>query len=198
MRRNNVTIRALKLYHSFNRKYFPISFLQIVCRSVSPYFNLWMSAEIVTALYEGRNRQAVFTLVAITLLGNLFLRIISALLSNAVHSQFEQLNHHEALAFNQKTLSLDYDRLEDPEVRMLRRKVKESAYINGCGIAYMRNSVNSLMSSAVQIVFSLILFMEMVTKMVAVGFHWLGLVLALGMIVFARLGIQAGQADCSS
>lgn len=187
MRRDNVTIRALKLYHSFNRKYFPISFLQIVFRSISPYFNLWMSAEIVTALYEGRNRQAVFALVVITLLGNLFLRIIGALLSNAVHSQLEQLNHREALAFNQKTLSLDYDRLEDPEVRMLRRKVKESAYINGYGIAYMRDSVNSLLSSAVQIVFSLILFMEMVTKMVAVGFHWLGLVLALGMILFAAL-----------
>ena len=91
------------------------------------------------------------------------------------------------MAFNQKTLSLDYDKLEDPEIRMLRRKVKENAYINGYGITYMRNSVNRLMSSAVKIVFSLILFIEMITKMVAVGFHWLGLVLALGMILFAAL-----------
>jgi len=180
-------MRSLKLYHSFNKKYFPTSFLHIVFSSISPYFNLWMSAEIVTALYEGRDKKAIFTLVAITLLGNLFVHIISTLLSNAVSSQFEKLNNNESLAFNRKTLSLDYDKLEDPDVRMLRRKVKENAYINGYGITYMRDSVNRLMSSAVKIVFSLILFIEMITKMATVGFHWLGLVLALGMILFAAL-----------
>ena len=77
MRKNSITLRALKLYHSFNKKYFPTSFLQIVFSSISPYFNLWMSAEIVTALYEGRGKKAIFTLVAITLLGNLFVHIIS-------------------------------------------------------------------------------------------------------------------------
>lgn len=187
MRKDNVTIRTLKLYHSFNKKYFPTSFLHIVFSSISPYFNLWMSAEIVTALYEGRDKKAIFTLVAITLLGNLFVHIISTLLSNAVSTQFEKLNNNESLAFNKKTLSLDYDKLEDPQIRILRRKVKENAYINGYGITYMRNSVNRLMSSAVKIVFSLILFIEMITKMVAVGFHLLGLVLALGMILFAAL-----------
>ena len=187
MRKDNVTIRALKLYHSFNKKYFPMSFLRIIFSSISPYFNLWMSAEIVTALYEGRGKKAIFTLVAITLLGNLFVHIISTLLSNAVNSQFEKLNNNESLAFNRKTLSLDYDKLEDPDVRMLRRKVKENAYINGYGITYMRDSVNGLMSNAVKIVFSLILFIEMITKMATVGFRWLGLVLVLGMILFAAL-----------
>ena len=187
MRKDNVTIRTLKLYHSFNKKYFPTSFLHIVFSSISPYFNLWMSAEIVTALYEGRDRKSIFTLVAITLLGNLFVHIIGALLSNAVSTQFEKLNSNESLAFNKKTLSLDYDKLEDPEIRTLRRKVKENAYINGYGIAYMRNSVNRLMSSAVKIVFSLILFVEMISKMIAVGFYWLGLAFAIGIILFAAL-----------
>ena len=197
MRKDNITLRVLKLYHSFNKAYFPMSFLQIVFGSVSPYFNLWMSAEIVTALYEGRGKQAIFTLVAITLLGNLFVHIVGVLLGNVVSSQFEKLNNNESLAFNRKTLSLDYDKLEDPETRMLRRKVKENAYINGYGIAYMRSSVNRLMSSAVKIVFSLILFIEMITKMAAVGFHWPGLLFALGMILFAVLhyawGIKQGK-----
>ena len=48
MRKENITKRAFKLYHSFNKKYFPLSFFQIVFSSISPYFNLWMSAEIVT------------------------------------------------------------------------------------------------------------------------------------------------------
>ena len=187
MRKDNVTMRALKLYHSFNKMYFPMSFLQIIFSSISPYFNLWMSAEIVTALYEGRGRQAIFTLVAITLFGNLFVHIVSALLGNAVSIQFEKLNSNESLAFNQKTLSLDYDKLENPEIRTLRRKIKENGYINDYGIVQMRETFNLLVSSVVKVVFSLIFFVEMMTKIVAVGFHWLGLVFLVGMILFAVL-----------
>ena len=187
MRKDNVTMRALKLYHSFNKMYFPMSFLQIIFSSISPYFNLWMSAEIVTALYEGRGRQAIFTLVAITLFGNLFVHIVSALLENAVSIQFEKLNSNESLAFNQKTLSLDYDKLENPEIRTLRRKIKENGYINDYGIVQMRETFNLLVSSVVKVVFSLIFFVEMMTKIVAVGFHWLGLVFLVGMILFAVL-----------
>lgn len=187
MRKNNTTMRALKLYHSFNKKYFPMSFLQAIFNSISPYFNLWMSAEIVTALYESRGRQAIFTLVAITLFGNLFIQFGGVLLGNIVSLQLEKLNNNESLAFNRKTLSLDYDKLEDPETRMLRRKVRENAYINNYGVGHMRSSVNQLMSSAIKLIFSLVLFIEMIVKMVAVGFQWLGLVFLLGMILFAAL-----------
>ncbi len=187
MRKNNVTVKAFKLYHAFNKKYFPTSFLQIVFHSISPYFNLWMSAEIVTALYEGRGKTAIFTLVAITLLGNLLIHIVGALLDNAVNLQLEITKNNESLAFNKKTLSLDYDKLENPEIRTLRRKIKENAYINGYGINYMRNIVNFLMSNVVKVVFSLILFVEMITKMASIGFRWLGLLLALGMALFSAL-----------
>ncbi len=187
MRKENVTLRALKLYHSFNRKYFPTCFLYIVFSSVSPYFNLWMSAEIVTALYEGRERTAVFTLVAITLIGNLAVHIISALLKRAGDMETKRIADNEALAFNKKTLSLDYDKLEDPDIRMLRRKVKENQWINGYGVVHMRSSVNQLMGCAVKIIFSLLLFIEMAAKMASVGFHPLGLLFSLGMIVFAAL-----------
>jgi len=187
MRKYNVTTRALKLYHFFNKKYFPMSFLQTVFASISPYFNLWMSAEIVTALYEGRERKDIFILVAITLLGNLFIRIAGALLGNSVSLQLEKLKNNEELAFNKKTLSLDYDKLEDPEIRTLRRKIKENGYINNYGVVRMRGAINDLMSSVVKVAFSLVFFIEMMTKIVAVGFHWLGLVFLAGMILFAVL-----------
>lgn len=187
MRKDNVTLRALRLYNSYNKRYFPTSFLHILFSSITPYFSLWMSAEIITALYEGRDKKVIFTLVAITLLGNLFVHIVAALLDNAVNSQLEILNNNESLAFNKKTLSLDYDKLEAPETRLLRRKIIENAYINHYGTTYMRNEVNRLMSSAVKIVFSLVLFIEMLTKMAAVGFRWVGLLLAFAMILLAVL-----------
>lgn len=187
MRKENITKRAFKLYHSFNKKYFPLSFLQIVFSSISPYFNLWMSAEIVTALYEGQGRQTIFMLVVVTLFGNLFFHIMNAMLSYTVNLQLEILNNNESLAFNRKTLSLDYDKLEDPEIRTLRRKIRENGYINNYGILQMRETVNLLVQSGVNIMFSMIFFIEMITKIATVGFQWLGLVFLLGMILFAVL-----------
>ncbi|MBQ3256544.1 MAG: ABC transporter ATP-binding protein [Oscillospiraceae bacterium] len=187
MRKENITKRAFKLYHSFNKKYFPLSFLQIVFSSISPYFNLWMSAEIVTALYEEQGRQTIFMLVVVTLFGNLFFHIMNAMLSYTVNLQLEILNNNESLAFNRKTLSLDYDKLEDPEIRTLRRKIRENGYINNYGILQMRETVNLLVQSGVNIMFSMIFFIEMITKIATVGFQWLGLVFLLGMILFAVL-----------
>ena len=61
MSKNNITKRAYKLYSSYNPNYFPLKFLQIIFDNISPYFNLWMSSEIITALYEERAKKEIYT-----------------------------------------------------------------------------------------------------------------------------------------
>ena len=120
MRKFSITKRALRVYAAYNPKYFPLLFLQVVFNNLSPYFNLWMSAEIITSLYEVRGKEEIYSLVLVTLLGNLLIRVIGAALTRSVNTQFEILNNNEAAAFNQKTLSLDYDKLENPDIRQSR------------------------------------------------------------------------------
>lgn len=187
MRKDNVTWKALKLYHSYNKKYFPTLFFKLIFDSISPYFNLWMSAEIVTALYESKGLQTVFTLVAITLLGNLSVHILGSLFNNAVDLEFEKLENNEKLAFNRKTLSLDYDKLENPEIRTLRRKIIENSMINEFGMKYLRNSVIVLMTKTIRVLFSLVFFIEMVTQMASIGFNWIGFCLLFGMIFMTAI-----------
>lgn len=187
MHKDNVTKRAFKLYSSFNRKYFPMAIFQIFLQQLSPFFNLWMSAEIVTALYEGRERQTVFILVAVALVGNLIIRIMDSALGRAVGIQLEILNNNEASAFNKKTLSLDYDKLENPELRTLRRKVKENSWINGYGIVNMRNTILGVVSSAISVIFSLIFFAEMLSLIIKTEFNWLVIIFLIGMILCIAL-----------
>ena len=155
MRKDSITKRAFKLYSSYNPKYFPVKFFQILFDNFAPYFTLWMSSEIVTALYSKADKQSVYILIAITLLGNLLVRIISAVLKRAVDTQLQILGINECVAFNTKTLSLDYDKLENPEVRQHRRRITENSYINYYGVKHMRMDVEQLMTSAVNIGFSL-------------------------------------------
>ncbi len=182
MKKYSITKAAFRMYRSYNPKYFPLKFLQTFFDNISPYFNLWLSAEIVTELYEGRGRRELYTLVAITLFGNLFISVMGAVLKRTVAVQYEILENNQAAAFHHKTLSLDYDKIENPEIRQHRRKIKENSWINGYGVMCMQNQIQLLMKCIVNFVFVMALFIEMLSLIVTVGFQWIGLVLSVTMI----------------
>ena len=200
MRKYHTTGRAFKIYHSYNPKYFPLKALATLFQEVSPYFNLWFSAEIVTALYEGRGWKALIILVAVTLLGNLLIRWTGAFVGREADIQLEILENNEAAAFNRKTLSLDYDKLEDPEIRQHRRKIIENSQINYYGVKRMRRSVEQLMEILVSIVLSLLLFAEMLSLILRAGFQWMGVWLFLALLFCMAMNIahnfwRAGKAS---
>lgn len=189
MRKFSITRKALRVYAAYNPKYFPLLFLQTVFGNFSPYFNLWMSAEIVTALYEVRGKEEIYRMVLITLIGNLLIRVIGAALTRSVDTQLKILNNNEAAAFNRKTLSLDYDKLENPDIRQHRRNITENAYINGYGVAYMRWNISAVLQHLINIVFALILFVEMVGLIVTVGFGWVSALLLVLLIASVAMNI---------
>lgn len=170
--RYRVTRQALRLYNANNPKYFLVLFFQVLFDNISPYFNLWMSAEIVTALYEGRPAPDIYLLVAIVLFGNFFVHAAGAVLKRMVEIQHEILLNHEAEAFNHKTLSLDYDKMENSEIRQMRRKIRENSYIHNYGMEKLKTGMKLLMESLVNLAFSLVLFMEMAVLIVSAPFQW--------------------------
>lgn len=192
MAKNSITARAFRLYNSYNSKYFPIKVLQIVFENIAPYFTLWMSSEIVTALYEGPDKRSIYTLIIITLVGNLLVRGVAALLRRSADTQLQKLGINECVAFNAKTLSLDYDKLENPDVRQHRRRITENSYINHYGVKYMRLSVERLVMGLVNLAFCLVLMVEMIASILSVGFNGLGLCLLGGVIMMAGLNLLFG------
>ena len=83
MRKNDTNIRALKLLLSFCPSYLPLLVLNSFFRRVSPYFNLYLSAEIVNEIVGTRNKDTLITLVLITVIGNFAIAIIGGLLGRA-------------------------------------------------------------------------------------------------------------------
>ena len=193
MNKNSITRRALRLYHSYNPKYFPIQLLRIFFDNVSPYFTLWMSAEIITALYEGDGQQRIFTLVIIILLGNLSIRIIGSMLAYAAKNQLMFLQDNESIAFHKKTMSLDYDKLENVEIRQLRRRVEENSHINGYGMEFMRHTVETFWESAVHLFLSFILFTETIVLLAGVGFRPTSVALIVCIVICVVLHIHFGS-----
>ena len=187
MRKDNPNMRALKLLHSFCPSYFPLLVLKSFFGKLSPYFNLYLSAEIVNEIVGARNKDTLITLVLITVIGNFVIALIGGILGRAFGHKETILSQREATYYNQKTLSLDYDNLENTEVRQLRRKITESSKINFHGKQLLLMSVGRLVNITISAILALILGIEMFVLMFASGFSWLIILLAcliVGLVVF--------------
>ena len=193
MRKDHPNLRAMRMLAGFNKRYFPLYFLQILTVCVSPFFNLWMSAEIVTALYDRIPEKKIWMLVGITLAGDMLLAVLGAVLYRIMKHETAILENNEKLAFLNKTLSLDYDKLEDPSIRTLRRTIRENTYINANGIQRLRWSVESLIDSAINLGLSMIFFSDMLmhifsgTPQLVSILYLVGIIACLaGIIVYSQ------------
>ena len=187
MRKDNPNMRALKLLHSFCPSYFPLLVLKSFFGKLSPYFNLYLSAEIVNEIVGARNKDTLITLVLITVIGNFAIAILGGILNRAFGHKEILLYQREAVYYNKKTLGLDYDNLENTEVRQLRRKIVESSRINFHGKQLLLMSVGRLVNITISAILALILGIEMFVLMFASGFSWLIILLAcliVGLVVF--------------
>ena len=183
MKKNNPNIRALKMLFSFNPRYFPLFSLYTLIWRAIPFFNLWLSADIVTALYDGADKTRIWTLVIMALGGNLLIALLSAILRRIVGHEEAILGQREQTAFLQKTLSLDYDKLEDPEMRTLRRTITENSWINANGIRRLRWSIETLISSVILSAMSAVFFIDMMIQIAAAPFEPMSIVYLVGIII---------------
>ena len=138
----------------------------------------------MTALYESKPADEVYPLILITLLGNLLVRIAGAVLKRSAETQLKVLKNNQAAAFNAKTLSLDYDKLENPKIRQHRRNILENSWINGYGTNQMQWIIEKQMSALANIALSLLLFAEMLSYLLAAELSILSLLLLAAMCLF--------------
>lgn len=187
MRDDNPNIRALKLLRSFAPSYFPLLVLKSFFGRLSPYFNLYLSAEIVNEILGNLDRERLAMLVLATVLGNFAIAVTGGILNRAFGHSETLLNQREAAYENRKTLTLDYENLEKAEVRQLRRKIAESAMINSHGRGLLLLSVGRLANITASSVLALALGLEMFVLMFAAGFRWylvLFVLVMAGLMVF--------------
>lgn len=182
MRKKKPNIHALKLLYSFCPAYIPLLIAKIFFEQLSPYFNLYLSAEIVNEIAGSREENRLVLLVLIAVIGNFAIAVISGVLNRFLNHKETLLSQREAAYYNRKTLSLDYCDLENTEVRQLRRKIVESAKIDHHGKKLLMVSVERLIGTTISVVLALILGSEMFILMFTRRFSWY-LILFVGLLI---------------
>ena len=189
MHKDNPNIRALKLLHSLCPSYFPLMAAKSFFDKLSPYFNLYLSAELVNEIAGAKDKTKLLTLVLITVLGNFVIAVLGGLLNRIFAHKEIRLYQREAAFNNKKTLTLDYSDLENPEIRQLRRQITESARIDYHGQQLLLMSVGRLINITISAILALFLGVEMFVLMFSSGFSWFIIVLAVALaaLVFFQI-----------
>ncbi len=133
-----------------------------IFKIISPYFNIYLSAEIVNEISSNNDYNKTLKLIIITVVGNLVISFFSIFFSRILALQEVKLSQNENKYYINKTLNLDYSYLEDVNVRQLRRKIAESSRINGHGKSLLLASISRLINITLNMFFSIVLFVEMI------------------------------------
>ena len=84
MKSNSSNLRAIRLCYSFSPSYFPLMILNAILSVLGPYYNLYLSAEIVNEITGSKNIKIIVVLVIITVLGNFLISILGGLITRCL------------------------------------------------------------------------------------------------------------------
>lgn len=150
-------IRAVKWISSISKWYFTVMILSSFFNNLSPFANIYMSAQIVNEIAGDKNIDTLIKLVFATLCINLFIGVISILLSRINKFTDRKFWLGEGKALLNKFLGSDFEKLESGEVMSGRWELYQASKINGFGISAMLDSNRKFIDNITNIVLSVTL-----------------------------------------
>lgn len=191
MHKLKINIKAIKLLYSFCPSYFVIMILSAFFTSITPYFNIYMSAEVINTIASNRGTKNAMNCVVITVMGNFIIRIISSFLNRELEHKTVLFHQKERAAFNNKILQLDYEDLENTQIRQLKRKISESAKVNGYGKQKLINCLNNFVLDSINIFIAFVFFLELFVLIFSAKFSWSEVFLISFVIILIVMNVVA-------
>jgi ATP-binding cassette subfamily B protein len=149
-------IKGLKLLTQWRKTFIPLLILNGLFANLAPFVTIYMSAEIINELAGARNTQRLLYLVLFTITADLIIVIISNILQRFMKSEKTTLENAEKRMFTEFGFKMDYEHLENPEIRQNRRKIDESKCINLFGIWALVHSFQQIIAGVIEIILAIV------------------------------------------
>ena len=121
-------IRALHIIRELDRAYLPLSLLKSLLTALTPFGALWLTSLVLDGLTARQPFPELFSR-AMLLLAALFLTgLTAALLTRRLSISRERMGRAFRFKAPEKTLTMDYALLDDPETRRLRTDMAASSH----------------------------------------------------------------------
>lgn len=162
--------------------------IRSILNAFTPYISIYMLAVIIDELVGNRDLKTLFYYVSLTAGGTLFMNIFTALLSKKIeildsmfHTEFENY-------LNNKKLTMDFAKLEDPKITELREKIMSDMFATDGGINAIVRLMESIVENSLSVIIAVIVSFGAITATSAVAIsEQSGLVGFVNSIWFAVL-----------
>ena len=180
-------IRVLK---DFAEKNYPllvcIGFLVVVA-SVRPYINIILMGLLLDKVYEGSGLDTLLKMAFIVLGSNMLLRMTEARVREWFNQKNEYIREIEGRAINKKSLTIDYEYLEDSYVQELRYKSQAKGDFMGT-VGWLLYLVEQLGTAILRIILAIVILVPLfVSTNQGEGgiFSWMSSLVLFGLIILS-------------
>ena len=155
--------RAMGILNEMMPHYWLYQVLCIFAGTLSPYFGLYMSAQLVNELAGDCDYRRLLFLAGVTVLGGFLISLVLKILESerAVRDNFVFSKHEAYLAEAQN--DFQYEHLENPEIVLRRSKIFADLNAIGAGLVRVKWNISDLISNILGIIFSISLTVSMFT-----------------------------------
>lgn len=147
--------RALCQLSQMCRMYLPLMIAANIFGLISPYVNIYMSAEIVNEIAGERGKERLITLIIIAISANFIIGLLHAVSQHLLTLMAVRYQQSEEMAYTEKLLALKYADLENPEVLDKRRRISAQSLIDRHGIQSFVVSFTEIINQVVNLVISI-------------------------------------------
>lgn len=125
--------RAVKLIEKFTPYFLMHTFLWAFYTTASTYIGLYLSARVIDEITGNRDINTLLLLIIIMVLSEFFLTALSKLSWRKIRTYQLVSQQWEEICLNNKSFSLDYRSMEDPDVRCHRQSIVDNRDNGGFG-----------------------------------------------------------------
>lgn len=136
---------AFKKYPS----YFVLNLFKIIINSFSPLINIYFPALIVDELLNNKDLDKIILYVSVIVIGNLTVRLIIRFLESRIKLINDKMKDFFNTVINHKTMRIDYEDCENPEIKDLVEKARRGMTNDTNGIAEGMEKLSSIISNTI-------------------------------------------------
>lgn len=171
-------LRAIRIWNEIMPYFWFWQVVRSLFEAFIPYFGLSMSALMVNELAGDCDVRKLLRYAAITVVGTFAVSVLKkAAQSKCYLKDYKMMQQHEAFFIHAQN-GMQYEHLENPDVVLMRAKMKVSRQTSGAGLLRIQWAIQTIPANVLDIIFSVSLTVSMFTMAAEAkipdGFAFLG------------------------
>lgn len=127
--------RGYKIIFSIDKSLVTLNIISAVLEAIYPFIIIFMGAEIINALQRGDDLQHIYLLLAFMIALNFTTQQVKQFINRTISVKNKIFEQKFKMYLNNKTLSMDYNDIENPETHIKRQRIDDIRNVSGGGIA---------------------------------------------------------------